>query len=468
MKILATLFLGVLIFLGGCSMAPKYTQPAAPVPSEWPQGEAYKVSSTPLERPAARELGWRDFFTDSRLQHVIQMALYNNRDLRLSVLNVERARALYGVQSAELLPTVDAVGTASKQRLASDSLRQGEPQTPEQYSLDLGIAAWEIDLFGRIRSLTEQALEEYLATDEARWGMQIALVSEVARTYLTLAADLETLKLARSTFKIQQAIYSIIQRQCDTGVATKLDLRRAQTQVEIARGDIARLMQVIAQDQNALNLLVGSPVPENLMPMDLADVNPTSEFFVGLSSTVLLTRPDIIAAEHRLKGAYAFIGAARAAFFPRISLTTTIGTASDEFSGLFGAGNGTWNFAPQVIMPIFDARTWAAYRVSNAERDVAIAEYEKTIQSAFKEVADALAVRGTIGERVSAQQALTNAAADTLRLSFQRYLKGIDSYLGVLDSQQTLYTAQQALISLHQLKLVNEVQLYAVLGGGSY
>lgn len=468
MKILATLFLGVLIFLGGCSMAPKYTQPAAPVPSEWPQEEAYKVSSTPLERPAARELGWRDFFTDSRLQHVIQMALYNNRDLRLSVLNVERARALYGVQSAELLPTVDAVGTASKQRLASDSLRQGEPQTPEQYSLDLGIAAWEIDLFGRIRSLTEQALEEYLATDEARWGMQIALVSEVARTYLTLAADLETLKLARSTFKIQQAIYSIIQRQCDTGVATKLDLRRAQTQVEIARGDIARLMQVIAQDQNALNLLVGSPVPENLMPMDLADVNPTSEFFVGLSSTVLLTRPDIIAAEHRLKGAYAFIGAARAAFFPRISLTTTIGTASDEFSGLFGAGNGTWNFAPQVIMPIFDARTWAAYRVSNAERDVAIAEYEKTIQSAFKEVADALAVRGTIGERVSAQQALTNAAADTLRLSFQRYLKGIDSYLGVLDSQQTLYTAQQALISLHQLKLVNEVQLYAVLGGGSY
>ena len=468
MKILATLFLGVLIFLGGCSMAPKYTQPAAPVPSEWPLGEAYKVSSTPLERPAARELGWRDFFTDSRLQHVIQMALYNNRDLRLSVLNVERARALYGVQSAELLPTVDAVGTASKQRLASDSLRQGEPQTPEQYSLDLGIAAWEIDLFGRIRSLTEQALEEYLATDEARWGMQIALVSEVARTYLTLAADLETLKLARSTFKIQQAIYSIIQRQCDTGVATKLDLRRAQTQVEIARGDIARLMQVIAQDQNALNLLVGSPVPENLMPMDLADVNPTSEFFVGLSSTVLLTRPDIIAAEHRLKGAYAFIGAARAAFFPRISLTTTIGTASDEFSGLFGAGNGTWNFAPQVIMPIFDARTWAAYRVSNAERDVAIAEYEKTIQSAFKEVADALAVRGTIGERVSAQQALTNAAADTLRLSFQRYLKGIDSYLGVLDSQQTLYTAQQALISLHQLKLVNEVQLYAVLGGGSY
>jgi len=332
--------------------------------------------------------------------------------------------------------------------------------------MDLGIAAWEIDFFGRIRNLNEQALEEYLATDEARRGAQIALVAEVARMYLTLAADLENLQLARSTFESQQEIHHLIQRQYEVGLANELDLRRAQTQLEIARGDVARFTQVTAQDQNALTLLTGAPIPEALLPTDLASVDPPGEIFAGLSSEALLNRPDIMAAEHRLKGAYAFIGAARAAFFPRISLTTSVGTASDELSGLFGSGSGTWSFAPRVTVPIFDARTWAAYRVSEAQQEIALTQYEKTIQTAFREVADALAVQGTVDQQVSAQQSLADAVGDTYRLSNERYLKGVDSYFGVLDAQRSFYSAQQGLIFLRLAKIVNNVRLYAVLGGG--
>ncbi|HED00152.1 MAG TPA: efflux transporter outer membrane subunit [Proteobacteria bacterium] len=459
-------FWGLLVLLGGCSLAPKYTQPLAPIPAEWPQGPAYKDTQAIAEAPTVRELSRQEFFTDPKLQQIIETALNNNRDLRLAVLNVERTRALYGIQRAELFPAVNAVGAGGKQRLSADLLSPGDSRTIEQYSVDLGIASWEIDFFGRIRSLKEQALEEYLATDEARRGAQIALVSEVARVYLTLAADLENLKLARSTLETQQGIYNLIQRQYEVGLANELDLRRAQTQVDTARGDVARFKQMAAQDQNALNLLAGSPVPEDILPADLASVNPPKEIFAGLSSEALLNRPDIIAAEHRLKGAYAFIGAARAAFFPRISLTTSVGTASDELSGLFGSGSGTWSFAPQIAVPIFDARTWAAYRISKAEREIALAQYEKTIQTAFREVADALAVQGTVDQQVFAQQSLTNAVADTYRLSEKRYSKGIDSYLGVLDAQRSLYAAQQGLISLRLAKLANQVRLYAVLGGG--
>jgi len=306
-----------------------------------------------------------------------------------------------------------------------------------------------------------------LATDEARRSAQIILVSEVARAYLTLAADRENLKLARSTLTNQQAAYDLIHREYEVGVATELDLRRAQISVDAAKGDIARYMQMTAQDQNALNLLAGSSVPMDLLPEDLAGVNPPKEISPGLSSEVLLNRPDIVTAEHRLKGAYAFIGAARAAFFPRISLTASVGTASDELSGLFGSGSDTWNFRPQIAAPIFDARTWAAYRVSKAQREIALAQYEKTIQTAFREVADALAVLNTVDQQVSAQQSLINAVEDTYRLSNIRYTKGIDSYLGVLDAQRSLYAAQQGLISLHLAKLANQVRLYAVLGGVS-
>ena len=460
------LALGVLIFMGGCSLAPNYTQPSAPIPVEWPQGPAYKNTQATVEAPTARELSRQEFFTDPKLQQIIETALNNNRDLRLAALNVERVRALYGIQRAELFPAVNAVGAGGKQRLSSDLVSPGASSTIEQYSIALGIAAWEIDFFGRIRSLKDQALEAYLATDQAHRSAQIALVSEVARVYLTLAADLENLKLARSTLETQRGIYNLIQWQYEVGLANELDLRRTQIQVETARGDVARFTQMAAQDQNALNLLAGSTVPKDLLPADLASVHPPKEIFAGLSSEALLNRPDIIAAEYGLKGAYAFIGAARAAFFPRISLTTSIGTASDALSSLFGSGSGTWSFATQIALPIFDARTWAAYRVSKAQREIALTQYEKTIQTAFREVADALAVQGTVDQQVSAQQSLTDAVADTYSLSNKRYSKGIDSYLSVLDAQRSLYAAQQGLIAVRLSKLTNLVTLYKVLGGG--
>lgn len=454
------------VFVGGCSLAPNYEKPPAPVPAQWPQGEAYQQAQAASDIPTAQALKWQEFFTDERLQKIIETALSNNRDLRLAALNVERARALYGIQRAELFPTVNAVGAGSKKRLSADLVSPGDPRTIEQYSVDLGIAAWEIDFFGRIRSLKGQALETYLATEEARRSAQIALTAEVARVYLTLAADRENLKLARATLETQQASYDLIQRSYQMGVATELDLRRAQSQVDAARRDVPRYMQLAAQDQNALDLLAGAPVPEEILPTDLSSVTPPKAISPGLSSEVLLNRPDIVAAEHRLKAAYAFIGAARAALFPRISLTTSVGTASDDLSGLFNSGTGTWNFAPQVVMPIFDARTWAALKVSKADQKIILTRYEQAIQTAFREVADALAVQGTIHQQVSAQQSLVEAVAETYRLSNRRYTMGIDSYLGVLDAQRTLYAQQQLLVSLRLAKLANQVGLYAVLGGG--
>jgi multidrug efflux system outer membrane protein len=461
------LLLAIILIGGGCSLAPKYTRPKAPIPPEWPQGPAYKnIQSTP-GTPTALQLSRQNFFQDGRLQKIIEIALDNNRDLRLAALNVERVRALYGVQRAEVFPALSAMGAGSKQRNSSDLVRPGEPRTIEQYSVSLGIASWEVDFFGRIRSLSERALEEYLATDQARRSAQISLVSEVGRAYFALAADRENLKLAQSTLETQKAVYELIQKQYEVGLATKLDLRRAQTQVDAARQDVARYTQLVAQDENALNLLAGTPVPGELSPADLRSVTPPEDISPGLSSEVLVHRPDIMAAEHRLKAAYAFIGAARAAFFPRISLTTAAGTASDELSGLFKSGSGTWNFGPQIALSIFDARTWAALRVTKAERKIALTHYEKTIQTAFREVADTLAVQGTVDEQIAAQESLVEATSETYRLSKKRYINGIDSYLSVLDAHRSLYSAQQGLVRLRLAKLANQVRLYAVLGGGS-
>ena len=454
------------LLLGGCSLAPEYNRPQAPVPAQWPQGAAYKdARDMPAATPVA-ELRWEDFFTDKQLCQIIGMALRNNRDLRLAALNVERARGMYGIQRAELFPVVNLGGEYSKQRTAEDLTEPGNPRTTEKYSVNLGVASWEIDFFGRIRSLKDQALQEYLATEQARRSAQIALVSEVARVYLTLAADRESLKLAQSTFASQQDAYNLIKKRYDAGIVTELDLRRAETPVETAKVDIARYQQLVAQDQNALNLLTGSPVPEKLLPADLRGLNPSKDIYPGLSSEVLLHRPDIMAAEHRLRGAYAYVGAARAAFFPRISLTTSIGTASSELSGLFGSTSDIWTFTPRIVMPIFDARTWAALQVSKADQKIALTQYEKTIQAAFRDVADSLAVQGTIDRQVSAQQALVKATADTYRLSSQRYMHGIDSYLSVLDAQRSFFAAQMGLVSLRLAKLANQVKLYAVLGGG--
>jgi multidrug efflux system outer membrane protein len=467
MNINRFLLVGAIVtLLGGCTLAPEYTRPAAPVPADWPTGEAYQETNSAASAPTAAELPWREFFTDERLQKIIGIALNNNRDLRLAALNVERARAYYGIQRAELLPTVQAVGSGSKERVPADLSFTGSAMTAEQYSVNLGITSWEIDFFGRIRSLKDRALEEYLATDEARRGAQILLVSTVAQAYLALAADREALKLVASTLETQEAAYKLIRKRQEVGIASKLDLRQAQSQVDIAQGDVARYTQLAAQDENALNLLVGSPLPPALLPTELGRVSPPKEISPGLSSELLLRRPDVLAAEHGLKAANANIGAARAAFFPRISLTTAIGTASADLSGLFKSGQGTWSFAPQIIMPIFDARTWSAYDVTKVEREISVAQYEKAIQAAFREVADSLAVRGTVNRQIAAQQSLVDAVAETLRLSQARYTKGIDSYLGVLDAQRSLYGAQQGLIALHMVRLVNQVTLYRVLGGG--
>ena len=451
---------------GGCTLAPEYKRPTSPVPADWPTGAAYQPAGAASNAPMASELKWHEFFTDETLQKIIAMALENNRDLRLAALNVERARALYGIQRAELLPTIHGVGSGSKERVPADLSKTGSRMTSERYDVDLGIISWEIDFFGRIRSLKDRALEEYLATDQARRSAQLLLVSTVANAYLALAADRENLKLAESTLETQEEAYRLIKRRYEVGLASELDLRQGQSQVDVAMRDIARYKQLAARDENALILLVGSSVPNDLLPSALDSVDPPEEISPGTPSEVLLLRPDILAAEHSLKAANANIGAARAAFFPRIALTGTIGTASADLSSLFKSGQGTWAFAPQIVLPIFDARTWSAYDFTKVEREIAVAQYEKAIQTAFREVADALAVRGTVDQQIAAQQSLVEAFAETYRLSNARYTKGIDNYLSVLVAQRSLYAAQQGLIFLRLDRLTNLVTMYRVLGGG--
>jgi len=461
------LLLGMIVaLLAGCTLAPEYNRPASPVPGNWPTGAAYRDAKPDVPTPAA-ELPWREFLPEERLQKAIETALKNNRDLRLATLNVERARALYRVQRDELLPAVDAIGSGVKKRVPADLSSTRHITTQEQYSVDFGISSWEIDFFGRIRSLKDRALEEYFATDQARRSAQILLVSEVANVWFTLATDGENLKLSRSTLEAQQNSYNLIRKRYDVGLASELDLRRAQTQVDTARRNVAIYTQRTAQDENALNLLVGTPLPASLLPAELNSVRPPKEFPAGLSSTVLLERPDVLAAEHRLKATHANIGAARAAFFPRISLTAAFGTASADLSGLFKSGQDTWLFSPQIVLPIFDARTWSAYDVTKVEREMAVAQYEQTIQTAFREVADALAQRGTIGEQLAAQESLVEATSITYSLADARYSRGIDSYLSVLDAHRSLFSAQQVLNALRLERLANQVTLYKVLGGGA-
>lgn len=464
-KTLMLALCGAGLVLGGCSLAPEYVRPQAPVPEQLPSGPAY--AQVPTQAVAAADLKWREFFADPNLVKVIGQALANNRDLRLAALNVERTRALYGVQRASLYPSINGQGGETRQHRSVDLIEPGQPRTIGQYGLSLGTTSWELDFFGRLRGLSDQAMQEYLATDAARRGTEVSLTSELAQTYLALAADLENLHLAQTTLDTQQAAYDLVKKRYDVGIATELDLKRAQSPVDSARADLARYTRLVAQDRNALDLLAGAPVPEEWLPAGLATVTPPRELAAGLSSLVLLRRPDIMAAEHRLEGAYASIGAARAALFPIISLTATAGTASNQLGNLFDAGRGTWTFVPQFVMPIFDARLWAALRVSKANREIALTTYEKAIQSAFREVADALATRGTIDAQIAAQESLTTAAADTYRLAMRRYTEGIDSYLTVLDAQRGHLAAQQGLVSLRQAKMANQVRLFAVLGGGS-
>jgi outer membrane protein, multidrug efflux system len=457
-----------LLALSGCvSMAPEYTRPEAPVPSEWPSGASYKDSAAKPGDRSAADITWQEFFIDGQLQKLIALALENNRDLRIAALNIEKSQALYRIQRADLFPAVNAAGSAVEARTPGVLSATGHAITTHQYSVNLWVSAYELDLFGRVRSLKDQALQQFFATEEARRSIQISLVAEVASNYLTLAADKELLKIAQDTFASQQTSYNLIKRRFEAGTSSELDLRQAQTSVDSARVNIARFTSQVAQDENALALVIGSPVPADLLPSGLSEITALKELSAGLPSEVLQRRPDIMQAEHLLKAANANIGAARAAFFPSITLTTSIGLSSDQLSGLFKGGTGTWSFAPQITLPIFDAgRNRANLKVSEVDREIFLAQYEKTIQSAFREVADAFAQRGTLGDQLEAQRSLTDANATSYRLSQARYEKGIASYLNVLDSQRSLYSAQQGLITVRLSRLINLVTLYKVLGGG--
>jgi len=456
------------VVLGGCTMASSYTRPDMPMAVTWPSGEAYKTETAKADQKSLAEVPWREFFVEPRLQKVIELALANNRDLRVAALTIEKTRAQYRIQRADLLPTVNGTAGATIQRTPADLSSNGQARISEQYNVGLGVSNYELDLFGRLQSLKDQALEQYLATEEAQKSAQISLIAEVANAWLTLAADRERLKIARDTLASQQDYYQLIKHRYDAGITSALDLHQAQTAVDTARVDIARYTTLLAQDQNALGLLVGKAVPAELLPVELGAITALQEVPVGLQSDVLLKRPDILAAEHRLKGANANIGAARAAFFPRIGLSASFGTASADLSGLFQPGSLAWNFMPQISVPLFDTgRNIAGLDVSKAEREMAVAQYEKAIQSAFREVADALAQRGTINDQLTAQQSLTDATAESHRLSQARYDKGIDSYLNVIVAQRALYVAQQNLITVRLARLNNQTTTYKVLGGGA-
>jgi multidrug efflux system outer membrane protein len=457
------------LYVTACgTLAPTYKRPEAPVPAQWPSGPSSKGAGETAAGKSVADIGWREFYSDERLQKVIELALTNNRDLRVAVSNIERARGLYRIQRAQLFPAVDAAGGYTEQRIPVDISQTGEAYNSRQYFVDLGVTSWELDFFGRIRSLKDAALQQYMATEQARRGAQISLIAEVANAYLTRAADSEGLKLARSTLEARQAAFNLIRRRFEVGLSSALDLRQAQTAMDASRVDVVGFARQVALDENALNLLVGAAVPPELLSGELNNVAPPKEISAGLSSNVLLTRPDILQSENLLRAANANIGAARANFFPRITLTTSVGTISPDLANLFRAGAGTWLFAPQITLPIFDAGSrWANLKVTEADRDIYVARYEKAIQVAFRETADALAFRGTLGDQIAAQESLVAATTDTFRLSNARYTKGIDNYLVVLDAERSLYASQQGLISLRLARLNNLVTLYKVLGGGA-
>jgi outer membrane protein, multidrug efflux system len=461
---------GAFFCLAGCAtMAPKYTQPPAPVPSVWPSGPAYQAETAKTAQKPVAETPWREFFVDPQLQKLIDLALKNNRDLRIAALNVERFQALYQIRRADLLPHIDANAAVSVQRVPADLSTSGRAMTVDQYNIGLGVSSYELDLFGRVQSLKDQALEQYLATEQAQRSVQISLVSQVATGYLALAADRERLQLAKETLANQQDSFKLTKSRFDAGVSNALELNQARTSVDSARVDIARFTALLAQDENALSQVVGSKVPADLLPQTLSEtLSSLKDIAPGLPSDVLLNRPDIIQTEGALKGANANIGAARAAFFPRITLVSSIGFGSDELAGLFKAGSFAWSFAPRISLPIFDGGSNKAnLTVAEVDRDIAVAQYEKAIQTAFREVADALAQLGTIDEQLAAQQSLSDATSESYRLSQARYEKGVSSYLSVLDSQRSLYAAQQNLIGVRLTRLANLVTLYKVLGGGS-
>jgi multidrug efflux system outer membrane protein len=452
--------------LGACTLMPHYERPAAPVPSEFPYD-----SGSPAIGPDVGAAGWQAFFSDERLRQLIALALANNRDLRVALLNIEKSRAEYRIQDASTLPSLSATGSQTVSRTPADLSVTGRTMTTRDDAANVGFSSYELDFFGRVRSLNAQALETFLGTEAAHRSTQLSLVAEVANDYLTLAADNDQLDLARRTCQSQAETLVMTRRQVELGVASELTLNQVETTVQSARADVARYTRQAELDLNALNLLVGAPAPAALLPVGVAGAfAPLSEranMAAGLPSALLERRPDVIEAEHQLKAANANIGAARAAFFPSISLTASAGTASSDLGHLFSSGQGAWSFMPQITLPIFDnGSNRANLDMAKASRDIAVAQYEKAVQVAFKDVADTLAQRSTLTEQLSAQRALVAAANSSFHLSSVRYNKGIDSYLTVLDAQRTLYSAQSTLISDELSQASNVVTMYKALGGG--
>ena len=481
-----------LLALAGCtSLAPDYARPMLPVPATLNGTNGPNGSEGTALAPETGPMGWQEFLQEPRLRELVALALQNNRDLRVAVLAIEKARAQYGVEQSNRFPAVGATAAGNRTRTADDLNTSGRSPTSSQYSAQLGFSSYEIDFFGRVKNLNEAALQEFLRTTENRRSVQLSLVAEVANAWLTLDADGRRLQLAQDTLRSRQKSYELTERSHALGAASGLTLAQTQTTVDTARADVAAFTSQVARDRNALALLAGAPVPAALLPDGAnpgataspaqaasasASVAPAPSLATpaatllavpgDLPSSVLLNRPDVRAAEYTLRGAYASIGAARAAFFPSITLTASAGTASNALSGLFDGGNGTWSFAPQIRLPIFDAgRNRANLQIAETARDTALAQYDKAVQTAFREVADALAERATLAERLQAQQSLQAATLKALQLSEARYRLGADSYLPVLDAQRALYSAQQTLIGLALAEQANRITLYKVLGG---
>jgi multidrug efflux system outer membrane protein len=485
-----------LSLIAACTLEPRYRSPALPVPDQWPipatvgaaapvtdagtedatagaAGNDGAAGASGAEAPsrtaqAASDIGWRDFFIDAHLQQLIALALANNRDLRVAVLNIERARAAYRIQRGALLPSLQAVGAYTKQSIPAVLTGFGLPLNQSYYSAELAVSAYQLDLFGRVRSLTHAALEQYFAQEETRRSTQLSLIAEIANAYLTLASDRELQRLAQQTLASQQQSFDLTRRRHDTGAASGLDLAQAETTVESARADVEHYGGVVQTDIDALTLLVGSVIPPELLPNDFAgQVAGLAPLPAGMPSAVLLRRPDVLAAEHTLRSQNANIGAARAAFFPTISLTGSYGTASLLLSGLFKAGSTEWTFEPQASLPIFEGgQLLGNLAAAHAQQSIALAQYEKAIQTGFREVADALALSGSLARQHQAQQALVAATARAYDLSQERYQAGRDSFLNVLDSQRSYYAAQQGLIAVRLAEQKNRVSLYTALGGG--
>jgi len=464
--------LSATVLLAACTMAPHYERPASPVPAAWPAvptGDAGTPSApTSAEPVSAADLGWRDFFRDPRLQDLIGIALKQNRDLRVAALNVELVAAQYRIQRAALFPDVTADGGLTRSKLPAALLYPGEPNPYSVYSVTAGVSSWELDFFGRIRSLKDQAVQTYFAQQQNQRSAQLALVAQVATEYLTECALAEEVSVARQTLQAQEKSLYLTQRSYDVGSLSALDLSTAQSQVASARSDLAALIRLHAQALNALAILVGQPLPEAAAtPTVLADDGLLADLPAGLPSDLLTRRPDVIAAEDQLKGYNANIGAARAAFFPKVTLTASGGTESLGLSGLFKPGSTAWSFAPQIALPIFDGGTnLANLDVAKIQKLTAAAQYEKAIQTAFQEVADALTARALYQDQIAAQVALVNADQNADTLAEARYRHGVDSYLTALDAQRSLYTARQSLIQSRLARLANLVALYQDLGGG--